>query len=631
MSVLKVIEHNLAKLIEASPEVYDSFPKPELKLGMAFMLYSVNNIFKNISSYDIEEGIVDSSYRREKHDFGIDAIYLTANGNIINSIEELKDFNRDTKFVFHILQFKKSSGIEQADLLKFKEGIRKVFINNEFEEDQNRFLSSKMLLLNEIRLALYSAFASEQIHVKMYIVFNGVESNVTDNFLLVGQINDIKKDLVDGSYLYNSFEIIDAQKNLNLSKSTEEILGLIKYQGTLKYITEGKGSEKLNGYVSIVKASEIAQLVQEWQGELFEANIRDYYKRNDLNSKILDTSADENEAKYFWSYNNGLTITCRRVEELPGNTYRLHGIQIVNGCQTSNALYLAFSNLQKVNTLKQKKESGKKLTIQENKFLDNSDTKCLNDQATVLVKIIETSDSELTYRITETTNSQTPIKTFSLKANDNIQQNIEKFLELEGIFYERRINFYRNQGKKNIVSIQQLFQLYTSQVLFKPSVAKNALKVTFNNTYDKVFPSVDAKIDYTIYLVPILIDQKIELLTRTFSELPDIDPYSKVLLAYGRLHLGPLVLNEILGAYSRKDLISNLSTIKKFCGDNRAFSSVFFKALLTLKNLVQSISGNRPQSIAIGLRKSELDERIVRLISAKRVPSNSTGLFHTTS
>lgn len=243
----------------------------------------------------------------------------------------------------------------------------------------------------------------------------------------------------------------------------------------------------------------------------------------------------------------------------------------------------------------------------------------------MLVKIIETNDAELTYRITETTNSQTPIKAFSLKANDNIQQNIERFLEQEGIFYERRINFYKSQGKKNIVTIQQLFQLYTSQISFKPSAAKNALKVTFNNTYDKVFPSVDApkQNNYSVYLVPILIDQAIEKQIRSFLKTEKIDPYNKVLLSYGRLHLGPLVLNEILGAYSHKDVVAGVDKVKAAINEEKQFAITVFRALLSLKSLVQSISGTRPQSIAAGLRKVELDDKIVRFITTKRVPVNT--------
>lgn len=370
MSLFKIVENNVNTLISDNPEIFDAFSQTDSKQGIAFMLYSLANIFRNVDQRDIEQGIVDSNYRREKHDFGIDAIYLTANGEVVNSKEELNDCNSDTRFVFHFLQFKKGNGIEQSDLLKLKEGIKKLFLDESFNEELNSFLYAKMSLLNEIKLELYEKYRTEQINVKLYVVFNGVESNVTGNFLLSSQIEDIIQDLRNGGYMYNSLELVDAQKNLKLSKHAEEIVGIIRYKKSLKYITEA-GDNVLNGYVSVVKAKEIAQLVQKWQGELFEANIRDYYKRNDLNSKILQTSTDAEEAKYFWSFNNGLTITCRWVEEQPNDAYRLHGIQIVNGCQTSNALYIAFYNLERFTELNQKRDSGEKLTPAEARFLDD--------------------------------------------------------------------------------------------------------------------------------------------------------------------------------------------------------------------------------------------------------------------
>ena len=39
------------------------------------MLFALANIFRDKDFADIEQGIVDSSYKSEKYDYGIDAIY----------------------------------------------------------------------------------------------------------------------------------------------------------------------------------------------------------------------------------------------------------------------------------------------------------------------------------------------------------------------------------------------------------------------------------------------------------------------------------------------------------------------------------------------------------------------------
>ena len=73
----------------------------------------------------------------------------------------------------------------------------------------------------------------------------------------------------------------------------------------------------------------------------------------------------ESEAKYFWSYNNGLTMTCSKVDEMPNNKYKLHNLQIVNGCQTSNSIYLSVKNRERVEELQNKIDLGEQLTKKE--------------------------------------------------------------------------------------------------------------------------------------------------------------------------------------------------------------------------------------------------------------------------
>ncbi|MFZ3167737.1 MAG: AIPR family protein [Candidatus Methanoperedens sp.] len=421
----------------------------------------------------------------------------------------------------------------------------------------------------------------------LYLVFGGVKEAIEQDSLLSKQIESTRKILMDNAYSNNIYEIFDAQKLVDLEKKGEEIIDIINYHKTFKYITEIENNKKLTGYISIINAEEIAKLVKTYQTHLFDANIRDFYLKNDLNSKIFETCINDKESKYFWSFNNGLTITCRKVEELPSDKYRLYGIQIVNGCQTSNALYMALYNKERFKLLSDKPKE--ELAIREIKELKDITNRFLNPKTSLLVKIIETDDPELIYRITETTNSQTPIKTFSLKANDNIQQNIEQYLYDNNIYYERRVNYYKNQGKKNIISIQKLFQLYCSQILFKPSQVKTNPKSMFQGYYDSVFPSPRVKqMNYSLYLIPIKIDLKINKHIRTLQRSKvDIDPYNDRLMSYGKLHLGCFIIYSILNiGYNEKDLIDNEIKINEVLDDDSKFIPVFNIALENLKKTV---------------------------------------------
>src|SRR5690606_5036711 len=334
---------------------------------------------------------------------------------------------------------------------------------------------------------------------------------------------------------------------------------------------------------------------------------------------ILETSSSESEAKYFWSYNNGLTMTCSKVDEMPNNKYKLHNLQIVNGCQTSNSIYLSVKNKERVEELVEKISKGEELTKKETEELEIKSKLQFNNDTSLLVKIIETKDEDFIYKITETTNSQTPIKAFSLKANDDTQKLIENYFEDNGVNYERRINSLKNKGKKNICSIQKLFQLYTSQILLKPSQVKTRPKSMFVSTYDDVFPSKDVKLlNYLLYLVPVKVDLYLNKAIKEYLKAnPTVDNYIKTLISYGKLHLGVFLLSSIVKKdYSDKGIITNEKMIFEELENNLA--NHFADAISNFEKIVKNFAGNKKEAIPSAVRKNELDQRIARFVKTRK-------------
>ena len=241
-----------------------------------------------------------------------------------------------------------------------------------------------------------------------------------------------------------------------------------------------------------------------------------------------------------------------------------------------------------------------------------------NSNTSVLVKIIETKSEDLVYRITETTNSQTPIKAFSLKANDDVQKLIEQFLESYGVSYERRVNELRNKGRKNIYSIQKLFQLYTSQILLKPSQAKTIPKQLFTTTYDDVFPAPNVKsLNFLFYYFPILIDLNVNQKIKELSKSTSIGSYKKTLFSHGKFHLGCLLLSSILlKNYGEKGIIENETKIKSELESNADFH--FMNALDNLEKIIKALVGNKKESIAGASRMTDLDHRVARFVNNRK-------------
>lgn len=619
MSLIDLINNRVNKQIEVLPDISDK--SSDMKKGIGFMTYALETIFKsyNFNNTEIENGIVDSGYREERIDFGVDAIYITANKECIETVEQLSEFNRDSKFEIHILQFKKGNGIDADTILKFRDGIEQTFIENNLLEEYNEYMFERLSLLKSIRSEIFENFQPKNITTKVYIAFSGSREVANQDQYIQEKIQKLKNSLISSGYANVKFIIVGAQELLDLEEGKSEISDTISCKKSFKYVTSASEDSTLNGYIAIVNGEEIAQLVEKYQNSLFELNIRDYYTTNANNEKIVETCSSDEESKYFWSFNNGLTITCKEVFDLPEDKLKIRGIQIVNGCQTSNSLYKAYTNRARFKELESKDNLNKK-EIEELEKIKNHR---LDPQTSVLVKIIETRNEDLVYRITESTNSQTAITSFSIKANEDIHKNLEKFMKDHNIFYERRVNSYRNQGiaTKDIIDIKKMAQVYMSMIKIRPSQAMSNPKSMFINNYTTIFPkpSENQHLDYKLYLVPVLIqqsvEQKIKAIQRSKSET---DPFNKKILSYGKFHLGCFVLSSILGKdYNEKGIKNNLDIINNEIKEAN-FEDHFNYALKKLGQALKEIECTTEDTVSQFVKSSEIDEKIKRMIKGDK-------------
>ena len=168
---------------------------------------------------------------------------------------------------------------------------------------------------------------------------------------------------------------------------------------------------------------------------------------------------------------------------LAGKQLTIEDPQIVNGLQTSHEIYSHFSELG-----------------------DST-----GDERSVLVRVICVGNEVARDRIIKATNSQTSIPPASLRSSDEIHRNIEDFLKINGFFYDRKKNFYKNQGMPvaKIISIPYMAQAMLATILLKPDSARARPSTIINSDqdYQKIF-SLDYPID--IYLKVIQIVKAVE-------------------------------------------------------------------------------------------------------------------------
>ncbi len=200
-----------------------------------------------------------------------------------------------------------------------------------------------------------------------------------------------------------------------------------------------------------------------------------------INSSIIETAKDDKKSENFWAMNNGLTIIGESISPLGNNQYSILNPQIVNGCQTIHCLYLAYSELGK-----------------------------LPKHLKVFVKLVYTENIDVQTEIISATNSQNQVKAASLKANDNIQRNIEKHLLKENIFYERRENYYKRQGHtgNKVIGLLKMAQIIHTVANKESIIALNDTAKLFETEakYKSIFHD---SADYDIYKFSTLLYQKI--------------------------------------------------------------------------------------------------------------------------
>jgi len=261
-----------------------------------------------------------------------------------------------------------------------------------------------------------------------------------------------------------------------------------KINGDIRFVEKqyfDRSDGPLKGIVATVAATDLINLVKDAENpekineNVFNENIRIYLKLdNRINRGIYDTAlSDENYE--FWYLNNGITIVCEECTYTPNSRsplVNLKNLQIVNGGQTTHALFEAYlKNPEKI------------------------------DNILVIVRICETKNYRISEKISETTNSQTPIKTRDLHSNDKIQKKLEDEFKSLGYYYERKKNQFIDQLKGKRLDSELLGQLYMAYYLDMASQAKNNKSLIFSEEYDNIFneniiTASSMLIPYRIYL-----------------------------------------------------------------------------------------------------------------------------------
>lgn len=451
----------------------------ESSINRFFGNFSALQLLKNneLTYEEIEKGDVDGTL-----DGGIDNFYLFINGDLIDwtcfildedvellnadsdalttkSIKEKYKKNIEIELV--IIQAKLENSFNETSILKLKDSLGNLLnLEVPLETYKSRYNTS-LLTAFEVLRQVYLALIPRRCDLFVNIFYASKGSDVHPN--VINQKNELEH-LIE-SKLTNSktnVEFIGAQKLIELYQKQQDIdfeLNLV----------ENTISNNASSYIGLTNIKELYNFITDDDKKLikhiFESNVRDYQGKNNVNSDIADT-LNNNISEDFWWLNNGVTILSTKVTPTSNKRLTIQNPEIVNGLQTSSEINRYF------------KEN-------PNKLLSDSETR------NVLVRIIVPSSEEVRDKIIKATNSQTQIPKSSLRATDPIHRQIETYLKPKGLFYDRRKNFYKNEGKKpkEIVSIPFMSQCLISAVMQKPDYARARPSTLLDDedSYNKLF------------------------------------------------------------------------------------------------------------------------------------------------
>lgn len=282
-----------------------------------------------------------------------------------------------------------------------------------------------------------------------------------------------------------------------------------------QYFRKNPGAN-LHGLIGSARASDYIKLITNSDGNIdeniFDDNIRVFLGLNKSVNRDIFESIISDSNKEFWYLNNGVTIVCEEIDynNVPGAHVFLENFQIVNGGQTSNALFEA------------SKVFPEKL-----------------DNVTILLKIYKTTDEDFRTRIATSTNNQSRIGGRDLFANHYIQKKIEDAMLRYEYFYERKKGQHRNKPKEKVIDALRIGQFFLSYFLGFPERAKTQSNEIFGNLYQEIFNDrITPDQVHVCHILGKIIDTEREIVKRSIKSKVADEHRKNEFIVEGYFHVG---------------------------------------------------------------------------------------------
>lgn len=437
-----------------------------------FEFFSASQILKNqeLSDDEVENGIVGKAL-----DGGCDAIYLFLNNLLITpDVIEFISAPKDSMLELIIIQSKKTTSFGEDAVMKWKTIVSNLLdLSNKIADFKARYNPEVLEAFTTFR-EIYTRLIASRIKLKFKFYYATLASELHPNVIQQG---DELKNIVKGLFPNALVEVyfVDSDNLFDMYNT------VVENRVNLKFADIPISPNQKN-YVALVELKNYYNFIVNDNGEVrksyFDSNVRDYQGKNNVNSSISET-LQRTDANDFWWLNNGVTVLASEATLVNNRELQIVNPEIVNGLQTSMEIYNYFSD--------------NKAALDEEK-------------RSVLVRIIVPDSEASRDQIIFATNNQTNIPKATLRVTDPIHLQIEMYFKSRGLFYDRRKNYYKNQGHKpaEIVGVSFLAQCLITIFLKKPDYARARPSTLLNDekTYNELYKKdIDLEVFYRVALL----------------------------------------------------------------------------------------------------------------------------------
>lgn len=378
--------------------------------------------------------------KKGNHDGGLDGIYL----------EEDEDEN-----TLHVFQIKTSDSIGDNELSKFVNDFRTLFV---YGNELNLPVNDKV----ESALKKYQSLikSGRVVDTKLYFIFNGEKTKQNDPLITRHLENTENLQIFDSNDLYEQIDNLVSgskkRKSVDFSFMAEKSNISLRTDPQTLISFSIQNVRAINFRLSALELCKLLDLekkINKRVDTIFSDNIRGFLNYNKTNKNIR-TTLESDDAEYFPFLNNGITIIAERIKipkEMQMGYYpvEVRNPVIVNGLQTTHVIYDIY----------------------------------LKDEAKlkgvyVLVRLYETTDTDLIDKITDATNTQSPINYRDKISNRKFNNYTKEIFANANIGYlDKRGETFSNSLSVSLhksVHSETVFKFWYATFYGQPEVAKSS-------------------------------------------------------------------------------------------------------------------------------------------------------------